>query len=171
MALELTVYSPDPAISLASLIDVARRAGIELRAYTPEGSSRMRLGAMDEPLDDTWCLVVGWPREEAATTAAVGEALARGDLAVLNPPGTTGSLGGFEFSCTRFDFEEWWNDLDPDESDEEDDPIAPEELERMRQARTKYFFRCNTRPSQNGKLQGRVAEIVAAATDGFLAVY
>lgn len=168
MSLESTVYSLQPAISFLQLVSCARDAGIELRAIEPEDSALLRpIRSAEAPLYNTWHIVIGWPRQDAETTVLVDDAMGRGEKSVVDRLGMAGKLGWFELSCECFDYERSWDGL-ADERDEVEASYSPEELERMRRAETRYFFRCGLRPKQGGSLLCQVAELVADLTDGFL---
>jgi hypothetical protein len=170
MSVESTVYSPRPAISLSQLIEAARGAEIELRAFDAHDDSSLRPAADAEaPLDDAWYVVVGWPRRHAETTQAVDEAIGRRDKPAIDRLAVEGKFGWCDLSCTRFDYEKSWERF-PEERDEVEESYSPDELEQLRRAETKYFLRCGTRPAQNGNLLCKVAELIASATDGFLDV-
>jgi hypothetical protein len=169
MSVESTVYSPKLAISLSQLIESARGADIELRAFDPEDSTLHPAGNAEAPLCDAWYVVVGWRRRDVETTKAVEDAMGRRDKPVIDRLAVEGKLGWFDLSCQRFDYEKSWERC-PDERDEVEESYSPDELEQLRRAEIKYSLRCGTRPAQNGVLLCKVAELIASMTGGFLDV-
>ena len=168
MSIESTVYTSQPAMSLSQLIESARGADFELRAFAPHHHSTLQpAGDVEAPLYDAGYVVVGWPRQHAETTMAVDEAMERRDKAVIDRLAVEGKLAWFDLTCTRFDYEKAWEGL-AEERDEVEESYSPHELEELRRAQTKYFLRCGTRPAQNGNLLGKVAELIVSTTGGFL---
>jgi hypothetical protein len=70
--------------------------------------------------------------------------------------------------CGEFDYGEYEESMkEGREEDEDEEPVPAEVLERMRGARTKYSFRCGTRPRLCSDLLGKVADLIHRETDGF----
>jgi hypothetical protein len=167
MSIESSVYSKQPAIGAARLAEIGGDGNWELRAYVPDEPVFGSVEDAEAPLFESHLVLIGWPRQDAETTAMVDEALRRHDKAAVDGLGQAGKVAWCELSCERYDYEQSWEDC-PDERDEFEESFPPEDLERLRTARTRYFLRCGTRPPQNGKLLSEVAALLRDATEGFL---
>lgn len=167
MSIESTIYTQQPALSVAQMTEIGHRGGLELRAYDPEDAAFSAAGDADAPLYERGYVLIGWPRSDPETTAAVDGAMQRGEKAAVDQLGRAGKLGWLDLSCERFDYEETWEDC-PEEREDFEESFPPEDLDSIRRAKTRYFLRCGTRPPQNGKLLGEVAELIRDATEGFL---
>jgi hypothetical protein len=141
--------------------------GRRVEGVRPDDSIYRLVSNTEIPLDDAWYVLLAWPRKDAETTKVVDEAMARGDKPTVDRLGMTGKLGWFEFSCTTFDYERSWDEF-PDEREEVEASYSSNELEQMRRAEVKYFFRCGTHPPHNGDFLCRVAKLVEFTSGGFL---
>jgi hypothetical protein len=166
MSVESTVYSPKPPVTLGELVQAGRRIGLELWAFDPDAPA-FRPTQGDDALDGATRVVIGCQSDDAETTAAVEDAIRRGDKPAIDGLGQSGKVAWFEFVSEPFDYEASWEDCS-DEREEIEDSYEPEILERMRSARVRYQFRCATRPPWNGRLLTTVAELIAAVSDGFV---
>jgi hypothetical protein len=166
MSVEMSVYTQQTAMSGLQLRELAGRRGLELRLLDLAGKPLGTTERLDVPLSGRDYVLIDWPAEHAETTAAVEQALGEGDKSAIDRLGMSGKLGWCQMGCGDFDFEEYEAALK--EGLEEDEELVPAEvLERMRQARTEYSFRCGTRPRQCAALLERVASMIREATDGF----
>jgi hypothetical protein len=171
MSVEESVYTRQPAMSASQLRDLAKRQGLELRFLDLDGKPLDPTARLDEPMYRQGYVLIGWPAPDAQTTESVERALLERDKPELDRLGLAGKFGWCSIGCAEFDFAEFeallTRDLEDEDDDEDQEPLPDEVLERLRQARTKYSFRCATRPRQCGELLGKVAELIREATDGF----
>ncbi len=164
MSVETSVYTQQPALSGTQLRELASRQGLELRFLGLDG---MPLGPderLDESLYGRGFVIIGWAAEDAETTEAVERSLQKADKPALDRLGMAEKLGWCSFSCGTFNFADYQRDS---EVDEDEEPVPAEVLERMRQVRTEFRFRCGTLPRQCGTLLEQVSAMIREATDGF----
>lgn len=171
MAVETSVYSEQGAITASQLRRHAARKGLELRFLDADsGLPPESAEVCEASMSGQNYIVIGWPAEDYNTTVAVDESHHRRDRATIDALVTAGKLSWFEIYTHDFDYEASWEGIDPDEREGVEAETPAEAMERLRNARTQYYFHCGIRPPQNGKLLWRVAEILRDAIDGFLNV-
>jgi hypothetical protein len=167
MSIEVSVYTEQPAMSGLDLQALARRQGFELRFLDLAGMPLAEGVSLERPLYGQGYVLIAWPGGDVETTANVEQALQRRDKTAIDELGKAGALGWFSISCAEFEFARYEALMQEDAEDEDEEVISDEVLQRMKRARTTYFFRCGTRPAQCGQWLGRVASVVREATDGF----
>jgi hypothetical protein len=87
--------------------------------------------------------------------------------AAIDQLGQSGKLGWCELGVGPFDYEEQWK-KHPDEREEYEESIEPEELAAIKACRTRYSLRSGLRPAQCAKLVDQLSNALKEATNGIL---
>ena len=162
MAVEATIYSARPPLSIESLSAAATADRLNVRF----------LGAEAEVLDRQptgplagHCIVIGWAVSDAGTTAAVDAALRARNKDAIDDRGHQGKLAWCELSCYPFDYGRFWAKY-PDEQDEYEQSVEPKKLAAIKAAVTRYHLRSGARPAHCAELVGTLCGIIRRACDG-----
>src|SRR3712207_4988316 len=105
MSVEAKVYSARPRLTAEELVGAARDRGLAIRFLDSDGCCPAE--EVSGRLTDDH-VVIGWPSEDEATTAAVDRALDDRDKQVSDDLGKAGKLGWCELYSRTFDYESFW---------------------------------------------------------------
>ena len=162
MAVEATIYSSQPPLTVGSLAAAAEADRLGIRF----------LGAEAEMLDQQpagplagHCIVIAWAVPNAGTTAAVDAALRARNKEAIDDLGHQGKLAWCELSCRPFDYGRFWAKY-PNEQAEYEQSVEPKKLAAIRAAVTRYHLRSGLRPPHCAKLVGTLCGIINGSCDG-----
>ena len=164
MSVEASVFSPAQALAEPDVRAALAKHGTEIRLLDFEGHPLPNVPAGSLAGD---FIVVGWPAADAATTTAVDGAITTMDKGVIDQLGKAGKLEWCEFRVARFDYEEQWKKY-PDEREEYEESVDPEELAAIKRCRTRYALRSGTRPVQCAELVDQISKALKQATNGVI---
>ena len=164
MSVEASVFSPAPALAELELRTALRERGTAIRLLDDEGEPLAAIPA--GPLEG-WFIVVGWPKADGATTTAVDAAVAGKDRPAIDQLGQSGKLGWCELGVGPFDYEEQWKEF-PDEREEYEESVEPDELAAIKKCRTRYSLRSAVRPAPCARLVDQLTKALKEVTNGVI---
>jgi hypothetical protein len=165
MAIEVGVYTAEQPLSGAAIMSLAAEKKLELRFVVPMKCVGVDEATLVAPLKKRDFIIYCWSTSDAETTSILDKALAAGDTKAIVR--TQDTFGWFDFRCERYDYEKFWKKHE-DERGEFEASTELENIQRMRSAIVRYFFRAAFRPKQCGQYLQKVVKIIADATNGYI---
>jgi len=162
MSVEIKVYSPKPLLTAVELAAAVRKWGFEMRLL--DGNDQISESPINGPLKGDFVALM-WDARDTQTTAVMDAAFSARDKAPVDELAQKEKVAWCGLSGGRFDYAEFWSEY-PDEVDEYEEGVPPEDLAKMKAAVSRYWLRCGTRPATCGQAAEGLARVLVKVTGG-----
>lgn len=170
----LAVYTSKPSLNGHHLADLAQARGIQLRfmamgGYMPSDPAEVQKKAL-ATVNGGGLLIVGAFESDTEALAEFDIFVGLGDRAAIASMLNGGKLPWCEFYTSRFNYEKTVK-VKPKDKPRIDSSVPRNQLPVLKAAKTRYIIYNQSRKKNGGQLMARLAEALAAESDGVVAEY
>lgn len=168
------VYSSKSSLNGRGLANLVQARGIQLRfmamgGYIPSDSAEIQRKAL-ATVNGGALLIVGAFESDTEALAEFDTFVGLGDRPAIATVLNGGKLPLCEFYTSRFNYEKTIK-AKPKDKPKIDGSVPKDQLPVLKAAKTRYIIYNQSRKKNGGQLMTRLAEALAAETDGVVADY